>query len=497
MKKLALLIKLFLFLPLLIPGQSHFSKSFKMADDTDGNQGFNIQPYEDGYLILAARVNDFGIGYTALAKVGQDGIPEWRQTYYLENQDKPPIPGLSMVIDDDYIYVACQYNNNVTGLDLQMLCIDRNSHDTVWTRQYPRALNDFILQTLETVDNSLIMVSVTRITAGGTLLRITKVDKSGNIIWETSITDFKSYHPWQACIAKDGAVLVAYSFIEFGDFHLKGGLTKIGLDGEVGWTQKFNATEGVFSTIPEVAALDNGDIAFGWVRDTFPPGGTLYAFPPTVFLLDSLGNTKTTHSFYNRWLRALNTLRVLPNGDILGVGSADGHPDSFGTGGWLFRMKPNGELLWQRVIADTHYNGGELIDATPAPDNGILATGYGITKNTPEEVLVWLLKIGGDGCYQSNCTDVELLITPASETPLPAHSYRLYPNPGEEYIYIEGLTGVDEERLDIYNIMGQLEYSAPSPQPGEIDIGNLPPGVYTVKITLKNNLFTTLQLIKP
>ena len=102
------------------------------------------------------------------------------------------------------------------------------------------------------------------------------------------------------------------------------------------------------------------------------------------------------------------------------------------------------------------------------PDGGILATGNIGTDDFPGDLFVWLLKIGSDGCYESDCDDLELVITPTVEMPLPEHPYRLFPNPGLDFFYIEGLTGTEELALDIINTAGQLVQHIPKPQPGKI-----------------------------
>ena len=48
----------------------------------------------------------------------------------------------------------------------------------------------------------------------------------------------------------------------------------------------------------------------------------------------------------------LNNMELMANGDILGMGRKliiiDGE---FGEVGWVFRLRPDGEIVWERLIA--------------------------------------------------------------------------------------------------------------------------------------------------
>jgi Secretion system C-terminal sorting domain len=161
-------------------------------------------------------------------------------------------------------------------------------------------------------------------------------------------------------------------------------------------------------------------------------------------------------------------------------------------------MSPTGELIWQRAITDQRFdNSAYLLDAINTPDGGILATGYIRLKQPGLPWQVWMLKISGNGCYESDCEDFELFITPSIEAPVSMPQYSLFPNPASNEVYIEGLTGADERQLDIYDEQGRLIQSISSPRSGPIFTGNWPAGVYSFKLLLKNNLFTTMQLLKP
>jgi hypothetical protein len=482
----------FLFAANFLQGQSSFSKSYYLDNGISSDVGANIQNYEDGFLLLVGR-NGFGHDHVGLAKTNLSGDPEWTNIYYLENQQTPPDPGLSMAIDEDRIYICASFENGGVGRDIQLLCISGNTKDTLWIKSYPNPLEDEALYMIKTPDNNLLIVSTSKKPDPGVRMRLTKVDISGNVLWDKFFDDFKTYIPGDPCISQDGNILISGSCIPYNDFSEKAVLTKVDLSGNKIWQKTYDNTEKIGAP-PTVTPLLNGGYAFGWTRDTFGPGGLLYVFPPIVYILDAGGNIQTSHTFYNRWRRDLSRLRTLPDGDILGVGMASGHPDSFSDGGWLFRMSAIGELRWQRAIRDTRYLYGLFYDATETPDGGILATGY--QRDSMLKIPLWLFKIGGNGCYEADCGDLELLVSPSTEIPLDdGRRYSIYPNPTRSVVQLLGTVG-DERQLEVFNAAGQLVLQANLPQPDGLSVQHLPAGHYTVKISLNNNHFTTIKFIK-
>lgn len=483
----------YLFVANFLQAQSSFSKSFNLANDFGSDAGLHIQNYEEGFLILSGR-RKMSNDHPGLAKINQSGDPEWTNIYYLENQQTPPDPGQTMVIDEERIYIVGSLENGSAGRDLQLLCISGNTRDTLCTKIYSNPLNDEALYVIKTPDNNLILVSTSKKPSPGVRMRLTKVDMAGNVLWDKFFDDFKTYLPGTPCISQDGNILISGNCIPYNEFSDRAVLTKVDLSGNKIWQKTYSSSENI-GAATTVTPLLNGGYAFGWTRDTFGPGGLLYVFPPTIYILDAGGNIQTSHTFYNRWRRDLSRLKTLPDGDILGVGMASGHPDSFSDGGWLFRMSATGELRWQRAIRDTRYLFGLFYDAIATPDGGILASGYQI-DSTFQKAPMWLFKIGGNGCYEADCGDLELFVSPSTEIPLDdGRRYSIYPNPTRSVVQLLGTFG-DERQLEVFNTAGQLVLQANMPQPDGLSVQHLPAGHYTVKISLNNNHFTTIKFIK-
>jgi Secretion system C-terminal sorting domain len=77
-----------------------------------------------------------------------------------------------------------------------------------------------------------------------------------------------------------------------------------------------------------------------------------------------------------------------------------------------------------------------------------------------------------------------------------AVSLSIYPNPSSDYCTIAGLTAAEMERMEVFNTLGQRVYDMELPQSNTFDIGQCPPGLYQVKVTLKNKQYAMVSLSK-
>jgi hypothetical protein len=493
MKKL-ILISFFTFFWVYLSAQTNFSRGFRPNEDLDGSLALNIQHYEDGYLLLIGRIDINNNEYTTLVKINQMGDMEWSRKYFLDNQPSPPDAGITMVLDSTHIFIGCNTEGDAGKLDWQILCIERQSLEVAWTKRFSDPSNEVLIQILGTKDNALILTGTSQKPQGGDMIRLIKIDKLGNLLWNITNEDFAKHIVWQATTALDGNILVSYSAGEYGSFFYGGALSKFSLDGDLLWTKKFEITKSLTKTSC-VTQLNNGDIAFGWVKDTFAIGGMVNAYPPTVYILDSLGNTKRVHSYHNRFGKDFLRAQTLFNGDLIFAGTASNPTSSFDEGAWLACMKPNGDTVWNRSLTDLRYKYGLLIDAISTLDGGILAVGTIESIDSIPSALVWIVKLDGNGCYESDCSTQELIITSAGEIAAPPHKYQLQPNPAIDKIKIQGWTGSKEKQAEIIALNGSVIRLGVVNE-GVLGISDLPKGWYTLKITFQNNTFTTLKFIK-
>ncbi len=104
-------------------------------------------------------------------------------------------------------------------------------------------------------------------------------------------------------------------------------------------------------------------------------------------------------------------------------------------------------------------------------------------ENTPETVYKFTYTFYAD---QTSSVEVERL---ESATP------RLYPNPAADVLNIQNDKNID--RFEIFNVVGRMVHSSNHATGRQIDVSNLQPGLYFVKLFGQdNNLIRTLRLNK-
>lgn len=185
------------------------------------------------------------------------------------------------------------------------------------------------------------------------------------------------------------------------------------------------------------------------------------------------------------------------NGDIIAAGSVVLDDLDLGTGGWVFRMSPQGELRWQRYLADARFplNQHYFTDVVEAPDGGIVLTGlfqdsfpnYEPYINNPN---IWLVKLDSTGCLEPDCGLFQIMGTTvvateqAVELPKTA-TLHLFPNPAAGFFQLRWLEDGPNPyplAVEIFNTSGQrIQQETLTASPAIIDCAQWPPGMYLVR----------------
>lgn len=114
------------------------------------------------------------------------------------------------------------------------------------------------------------------------------------------------------------------------------------------------------------------------------------------------------------------------NGDIVGVGTISSVIDELGESGFIFRVDPDGNLIWKRAIRIN--KGMDLIlppefpfqsnleDVVELPNGDLVATGF-VNKYVgydyvggPYNFDVWILRTNEDGCIWPECSFIQDIV---------------------------------------------------------------------------------------
>ena len=71
----------------------------------------------------------------------------------------------------------------------------------------------------------------------------------------------------------------------------------------------------------------------------------------------------------------------------------------------------------------------------------------------------------------------------------PAFSFNIFPNPASDHLTIEIPINVSKTKIEIYNLLGELEYSSiETKQKTDLDVSGLTRGLHIIQIATDDNI---------
>lgn len=268
------------------------------------------------------------------------------------------------------------------------------------------------------------------------------------------------------------------------------------------WETHLNKT--MSDAFPSAVTMRNGDVAVAWASDNTPIDG--WPYRKYVACLDgNTGEERWRVFFGDTSEQYIENIILASNGDIIGVGN------DFDIGNaWLFRISPQGVLLWERKYNHTSsnpYGANFLIDMCSTPDDGIAAAGVITHKNADDEWEndAWLLKVDANGCLESGCDEgfIDVSVGLSNLPPITSNAYSatVGPNPAQHQIsvfYDIAPNGAPAE-FKIYDLHGRLQLQqnlSPQQHRQNLEIDFLPSSVYVYELIQNNRYIATGKLFK-
>jgi hypothetical protein len=173
--------------------------------------------------------------------------------------------------------------------------------------------------------------------------------------------------------------------------------------------------------------------------------------------------------------------------------------------GWLAKVSPNGEKLWNRKIRylevpdvlETH----EIFDLKEMPGGGYVMGGqtrYSYEPSGPSQ-RGWLLRVDEEGCLVPGCH----LVSTEEEAAAPALSLHLYPNPAEEYLYVllrdAGIARRQDAALQLLDLQGRILQSHPAGRNDEVTsilpVRGMPAGAYVLRYVADGQVLAAERVV--
>jgi hypothetical protein len=156
------------------------------------DEGYSVQQTSDGGYVVAGYTQSFGAGAADVYLIKTDSLGDtlWTRTYGGASIDEGY--SVQQTTDGGYIVVARTYSYGVGGNDFYLIKTDSGG-DTLWTKTYGGADEDWGYSVQQTTDGGYIVVGITTsYGAGGGDVYLIKLKPEGSGIEEKRITDLFS-----------------------------------------------------------------------------------------------------------------------------------------------------------------------------------------------------------------------------------------------------------------------------------------------------------------
>lgn len=457
----------------------------------------NIQEYKDRIYTIANTACDLGEYYvvcSSLFELTANGDTLWMTLI----PDIDVAPG-SLVIVNDSITVTGN-NEPLTAWRMAHFSLDGEKLGETMEIEHPqRKFTNMFQLTTQWFNNRFVICGSGW--EGDTIWSlIYVVNQSGNI--DTLITldpADRISALWDSYIDSEG-LLTTYLQIDFDD--LPTNYRKI---------YKFDTNYDTVWTYRSENSVDNDVVPRGC---ELHDGRTLlsYTNPQQISYIHSVrainsDGTKSwqydyaTGPYRGRYILRLKTLR---NGDIMGCGEyrESQFEPIVKESPWLFRMSPDGELLWEHTYYE--YDStlessrfGALFDFIELEDGDILAVGN-MLYDLQSDMLI--MRVDSNGCLNSSeCDEVIHINTLTSTGNISTDVERvsLYPNPVRDILQIELESNTYQLEIEILNITGRIVANAfLTNGRGEVNTAQLPGGIYWISIKQDGRIMATGKFVK-
>lgn len=372
---------------------------------------------------------------------------------------------------------------------------------------------------------------------GSSDIWVVKLDKNGNLEWETTIGTDGSEGDATIATAKDGGLYIVCdadnqfvsgsieSCVHSGGY-VDGILVKMNTNGEVEWNRCYGGNKNdSFSNVIELpdgylfgghSSSSDGDLQGAGYHPGHWYGQPHMPLTSDIWLLrtDLDGNVLWSKCYGGTKDEQIVKVFLNEDGGFTVFGttmSLDGDSQSannlkpawnleIGNKLWVFRTDSNGNLLWERAIGTQTESHEYLEDVIKHNDREYTILGqadssggempcgdYNCTNDTAYLMNsysnYWVLHV-------TDTVDYTTLQVPEWPRPLD-EAILVYPNPTNGTVTIGGL-GVAE--VKVYNVLGQLVKTVQGTN--EINISNLKQGVYFVSIITENKERFIRKIVK-
>ncbi len=495
MRLLCTFVLIFLICPVFAQEISLF---LNYSSDSLYDSGVQIQTLEDDFIIMGSAAcpdggNLFLNNCLGLMRVDQKGKVQWRIVYNGGTDDVfYDFQVKSLVVHEDTVYTVGYLLDDNQIIGLRLAAFDKLG-TFLFAKDHLISNEEVFINGMIHANHSLLVfgqrqlgdyqIFLRQFDLGFNLQQAAEPISSNKLIYKSDLIEKTS-----------GGYLLIYEEAVAGS-QVKAKIRRLNDQFEVTAIQEIPEGDlGDPGRAINVLEAGDGGYVVGWHKDLSYTLGDTFPFPSTIYKLDTSLKIEWEYVFVHNAAKDHLSLTQTESGHLFGAGSTDFSsindifPDRI-LDGWCFLLNEEGQLLWERIIADN----------SKAPPSG--AFRYGIETETGFVMVgeiglnpldaslldVWLLSIDQNGCRKGNCNEF-IVINGENPTHSENHAVAgenidVYPNPtnGELTIICESSYLLAERKAVILDAAGKkiMEFGLDAPK-STINLSRLNNGQYFI-----------------
>ena len=373
---------LILTIPILGFGQG-FQNTFG-GDSLD--MGYSVQQTTDGGYITTGSTNSYGNGDSDVYLIKTDGNGDsiWTKTFGGENQDY--CNSVQQTTDGGYIITGRTESYGAGNKDVYLIKTDGNG-DSLWTKTFGGTSFDNGISVQQTNDGGYIILGGTEsYGAGNRDIYLIKTDGNGDSLWTKTFGGASQDFGNSVQQTNDGGYIVTGVTESYGAGNKDAYLIKTDASGDSLWTKTFGGSK--FDLGNSVQQTNDGGYIVTGRTASFGAGSL------DVYLIktDGNGDSLWTKTFGGSSFDLGFSVQQTTDGGYIIIGGTD----SYGNGDrdfYLIKTDVNGDLIWTKTFGGIFRDVGSSVQQTT--DGGYIITGYTSSGNGDRDLL--LIKADGNG----------------------------------------------------------------------------------------------------
>jgi hypothetical protein len=357
--------------------QQRWSRTYGGASD---EYGYSIDQTQDGGYIATGRSASFGnLVQVYLIKIDASGDTIWTRTYGGADDEY----GRSVQQTSDGGYIIAGWTFSFGNAQQAYLIKTNASGDTIWTRTYGGAGDDGGGAVQQTSDGGYVVAGWTGSFGNGDQVYLIKTNASGDTLWTRSYGGAGDDIALSVQQTSDTGYIVAGYATSFGDSS-QVYLIKTNPSGDTLWTRSYGGA-GDDGSRSVQQTFDGGYIVAGY---TTPPGDSSQAY---LIKTNASGDTLWARTYWGSNGGAGSSVQQTSDTGYIVAGET--YTTGRGLQVYLIRTNAAGDCLWTRDYGGASGDFGYSVHQTS--DGGYIVAGR--TASFGNQYQVYLIKTDANG----------------------------------------------------------------------------------------------------